>query len=87
MKRKTTSYPRWRKHGLSQFYYFHSRLWLYSVYTLLGPQKTFSARAPDRYGGNLGEFATLELAKIACEQNYAREQRQKEGSYENHLLD
>jgi hypothetical protein len=34
-------------------------------------QGVVSAHAPERYGGDLGKFPTVESAKVACEQNYA----------------
>jgi hypothetical protein len=72
---KTSSYPRWRKHRWSQLYYVHRNLWLYEVHGPCGDQKTFSADAPEDYGGTLGEFATAELAKAACEANFAANER------------
>src|SRR6516165_4627174 len=65
---KTHTYPRWRKHGHSQLYWVHRHSWLYEVNSYGGVVK---ASGPNRYGGKLGRFDSVELAKAACEQNYA----------------
>jgi hypothetical protein len=65
---KTHTYPRWTKHRYSELFWVHRHLWLYEVHSCQG---ITTASGPERYGGKLGRFDTIELAKAACEQNYA----------------
>jgi hypothetical protein len=65
---KTHTYPRWSKHKHSELYFVHRHSWLYEVHSFGG---VTTASGPERYGGKLERFDTVELAKAACEQNYA----------------